>query len=69
MNFPKKSISSCEQTFEGYTKLGQSLYEEMQPSEDSSDAAELSRQFDAFIERRSAPESYREDSRDEVPSP
>jgi hypothetical protein len=68
-NFPGKSISSCEQRFEDYTKLGQSVYEELQPSEDSSDAAELSRQLDEFIERRSTPESYREDSGDEVPSP
>ena len=68
-NFPGKSISSCEQKFEDYTKLGQSLYGELQPSEDSSDVAELSRELDAFMERSSTPEGYREDSGDEVPSP
>jgi hypothetical protein len=68
-DFPGQSLSRCEQRFQDYTKLGQSLYEELQPSENSSDAAELSKEFDAFIDQRSTPESYREDSGDEVPSP
>ncbi|MEJ2330132.1 MAG: hypothetical protein P8Z33_09750 [Gammaproteobacteria bacterium] len=68
-NFPGKSTSSCEQRFEDYNKLSQSVYEELQPSEDSSDASELSRELDAFMERRNTPEGYIEDSGGEVASP
>jgi len=61
IDVPGRRDSSCEQKFEDNVKLGQSVYEELSPDEDSSDASELSRDLDAFIERKRTPDGYGED--------
>ena len=63
------SHSSCMDLAEAILQLGESVYDELKPADDSPGAGELTNDLDTFIKQRRTPTNYNREDTEEASPP